>query len=446
MSNREGSIERLAKGSYRWRYFYRTPDGRRASKSGRAATRREAADAMALSRSATIRSGRTAPASVTLAEYLAEWLTTYTPTVRHTTAATTAKLAEAYILPRLGDSKLTEILPRTVERFLADLAVDGKRGVNGTGGLAPKSIRNIHGVLHRALDDAVRNDLILRNPAHGVRLPHAERPDLRVWDRDTLARFLEGNSADPMYPIWRLVASTGMRRGEVLGLRWSEVDLLDRKVRIIRARVSDGSRMVESLPKTRAGRRTISLDPVTRDALARLRDAQEVHAERLEMPPAAHVAANPDGSPLSAGSFRAKWRAAIARAGVPACRFHDLRHTFATMRLTEGVADHIVAGRLGHRDANTTRAIYAKYLPQTDLEEADAWGRALDDAVREAEACAEACADRAKTGTHDRNSGDTERYSDSENPNNQRESDTCELSEQVPPLGFEHRDETGEPK
>ena len=436
MSRQRGSIEKVGS-EYRWRYFYRDANGQRASKSGRAFTKREASDAMALSMSETIRSGRAASSSITLSQYLDEWMPTYAGTVRATTSSTAATLVAAYIVPRLGRVRLVEMKPRDVERFLAELATDGKRGVNGHGGLSAKTIRNIHGVLHRALDDAMRNDLITRNPAARIRLPRTERPDLAVWDRETLARFLAvaRETGDPMYAIWRLVAVTGMRRGEILGLEWGEVDLVDSTVRIVRTRVSDGSQMVESLPKTRAGRRTISIDEVTRDALALLRNDQEATAEALEMPAPRLVASNPDGSPMSRYAFQARWRAAIKRAGVPICRFHDLRHTWATMRLSEGVPDHIVAGRIGHANANTTRAIYAEYLPRTDRDEAHAWGRDLDNAVR----VASACADRVPTDAESATSSDTDRHERETEPRNGADSVIEQHSTEVPPLGFEPR-------
>lgn len=390
MKRQTGSITRVGDG-YRWRYFYRDSGGRRASKSGRAATRREASDAMAVSMSETIRSGRAASSAMTLRQYFAEWLPAYEMTVMPNTAYVARIYVTSYIVPRLGSIRLASLRSSDIERFVADLLRDGKVKANRRGGLSPTSVRHIYAVLRRALDDAVRNELTPRNPAINTRLPRIERPDLKVWDRETLARFLAvaREAGDPMYPIWRLVAVTGMRRSEVHGLEWSAVDLVESTVSILRTRVTVGGQMIESLPKTRAGRRTISIDPETRDSLARLRDAQEAQAERLAMPASRFVASNPDGAPMGRHALVYRFGVAVKRAGVPRCRFHDLRHTWATLRLSEGVPDHIVAGRIGHANANITRAIYAKYLPSADRDEATTWGRDLDDAVRIASACAD---------------------------------------------------------
>lgn len=145
---------------------------------------------------------------------------------------------------------------------------------------------------------------------------------------------------------------------------------------------------------------------------------------------------------MSRYGFRDRWSAAIKRAGVPYVVFHSLRHTWATQRLAAGVPDHIVAGRIGHANANITRAIYAEFLPRSDRAEAIEWGRDLDDAMRQAAACADRVPSVPKPST----SGDTERHAGATKPNKRNIRNTTRHAPQVPPLGFEPEHETREPE
>ena len=392
--------------SYQWRYFYRDGNGRRSSKSGTAPTRRAAADALAASQAETIRTGRNANTTITLADYASEWFATYeTLGLRASTVYATRIVIRAHIVPRLGAMRLTELKTRDVAGWITDLGRDGRR--DGGGGLGAKTIRNAYGVLAAMLEDAAANDLIARNPCDGVRLPRVERSALRVWDRWQLATFLVAarDARDPMYPIWRLIADTGMRRGEVLGLRWDEVDAMATEITITRTRVRVGGRMMASEPKTRAGRRVITVAAETIEELTRLRERQEALAAQLEMPPTAYVCAMDDGRPMDANALRRRWNKAVARAGVPAASAHRARHTVPTVQLEDGVPIHIVAGRTGHANGAVTLKLYAEYLPRADRDAAQRHGDSLADAMREM------CAECVPTTSERATLTDTERDS-----------------------------------
>jgi integrase len=306
---------------------------------------------------------------------------------------------DTHITPRLGAQRLTDIKTRDISAWIADLARDGRR--DRRGGLAPKTIRNTYAVLASILGDAAANDLIARNPCDGVRLPRVERPILRVWDRWQLAQFLASarDANDPMYPIWRLIGDTGMRRGEVLGLTWDHIDTVAYEIEIAATRVTVGGRMIESEPKTRAGRRRITVAADTIDALARLREAQDAMAKRLEMPPMRYVCAFDDGRPMSRAAFARRWAVSVKRAGVPYASPHKARHTVPTVMLEDGAPIHIVAGRMGHASGAVTLGMYAEYLPSADRDAATAWGNALGDAMRDATVCAECVPTMPKLAT-----------------------------------------------
>ena len=383
------NIKRRGDG-WQWRYFYRDSSGKRSSKSGTAKTQREAADRMAESMAETIRTGRNANTTITIRDYAREWLKTYeTRGVRASTYYAALKTVEAHIVPRLGAERLTDLKTRDVSLWIADLAATGRR--DGSGGLRPKTIRNIFGVLATMLSDAASNDLIPRNPCDGVRLPRVERSAARVWDRWEMARFLVAarEAGDPMYPIWRLMCDTGMRRGEVLGLRWDQIETLTYEVAIVRTRVSVGGRMAEGEPKTLAGRRRITVAAETIDALARHRERQEQIAARLEMPPTEYVCAMDDGRPMDRSAFRRRWLKAVERAGIPYASPHKARHTVPTVMLEDGAPVHIVAGRTGHASGAVTLKMYAEYLPRADREAAARYASALGDAMRDASMCAD---------------------------------------------------------
>jgi hypothetical protein len=169
-----------------------------------------------------------------------------------------------------------------------------------------------------------------------------------------------------------------MRRGELLGLRWVDVDLVEATVTIRQARVSDGYTVTTTTPKTKAGRRTIAIDSGTVVALAYLKNQQAEAADTLALPHFELVATDLDGRLIKPYTLLDRFHAASNRAGLPKCRLHDLRHSAAAYQLEIGTPVHIVAGRLGHASPATTLNIYAAFLPTADRGASDEIGATLD--------------------------------------------------------------------
>jgi len=318
----------------------------------------------------------------TVASYLGEWIETYTKSgkVKPSSASKNREHVERHLVPRIGSIDLAKLTGADVARLYADLLTEGRvRGKVGTG-LSPKTVRNIANTLHKALSDGVKWSKLSRNVADGIDLPRFERPELEVWDGDQIRKFLNyvAESGDYLGPIWRLMLTTGMRRGEVLGLHWDDVDMVDKVITIKESRVQVRGVTMTTTPKTKAGRRRVVIDSETVYALAAFRNAQDDAKEKLGAWTSSLVVTDLDGQPIEPDAFTRRFRNVARHAGMPSkTRLHDLRHSAAVLMLTQGVPIHIVSGRLGHANPSITLTIYTHFLPSADRLAADVIGDAL---------------------------------------------------------------------
>jgi integrase len=198
------------------------------------------------------------PGRTTIAEYCREWLVGIQPTLRPSTFASYTDVLERWVLPRVGHVRLADLTPTRVRALDAELLKAGGR--NG-GALSTTSVRYAHRVLSKALKDAVEQGLLPRNPASVVRAPRAAHRQPTVWSPAELRAFLEFVADDRLAMMWLLLAMTGLRRGEVAAVRWSDVDLDAATIRVRAQRVAVEYEVYEYEPKTRAGRRLVALDP-----------------------------------------------------------------------------------------------------------------------------------------------------------------------------------------
>jgi len=232
--------------------------------------------------------------------------------------------------PRLGEARLASLDTGTVEAMLGDLAAAG---------LSAKTRRNIHGVLSKALADAVRWKLIAVSPAAGAERPRATRPVPKVWASAELATFLGSVEADRHAALWRFLATTGCRRGEAAGLRWSDLDLGRGLVMFASQRTLAGGQVVEGPVKTSAGARTVALDPVTVAVLRDWHRDQRAEFLRLGVRPAGgYVFTGEGGLPLWPQWITSRFRDLCDEAGLPRIGPHGLRHTAATWLIGSGRA------------------------------------------------------------------------------------------------------------
>ncbi|MGH2625626.1 MAG: tyrosine-type recombinase/integrase [Anaerolineales bacterium] len=282
------------------------------------------------------------PEKMLLGDYLIrKWLPAQRARLRPSTFDSYERNITLHVLPRLGNVALQQLTPEDLDGFYAELLASGRR--DGAGGLSHKTVRYIHGMLHKALSDAQRKGTVLRNPAalaDPPKLSSAKKRDMLVWTAGQLRAFLDGIDGDRSYPPFFLAAHTGMRRGEVLGLRWRDVDLDRARLSIRQAVISVAYEIKVSDVKTGTGRRTINLDARTVDVLKVWRKA--ALAERVLIGPAFNdndlVFPRPDGAPTHPDAFSQTFDRAVTRLGLPVITLHDLRHTHATLLQLSEVA------------------------------------------------------------------------------------------------------------
>jgi integrase len=247
------------------------------------------------------------PSKLTVERFFVDrWLPSLT--VRPTTADTYRRLVRLYMIPTLGDVPLQRLDRARVAQWLAELTATG---------LSPKTVRNVHGVLSKALTDAVDMDLAARNVAKGPKaLPRLEPRPPRAWTVPQLQQFLDGVTGDELAPLWRFLAMTGCRRGEALGVQWSEVDFAAATVTITSQRTIAGGSVVTGPPKTRAGQRIIAVDEHTLAVLRALRAEQREY--RVMMGAGWRggdlVFTHRDGTPLWPQRVTARFHAIAVRA------------------------------------------------------------------------------------------------------------------------------------
>ena len=306
------------------------------------------------------------PSQRTIASFLVdEWLPAVKPKLRASTWASYRTNTNAHVVPVLGEVKLQGLTPVQLNLFYAHLLESGRRR---GGGLSPKTVRNIHVMLHRALKDAVRWGYLPRNVAVAVDPPVGRSAERHVWTPDQLGAFLEHVRADRLYALWLLVATTGMRRGELAGLRWVDINFANARVSPQRPRVVVDHAVEVSEPKTAKGRRALALDPAT---LAVLREHQTRQAEEKAVIGAGYrhsglVFTWPDGSPIHP-DLMTRWFEQHSRAaGLPRIRLHDVRHSYASAALAAGVPAKVISERLGHATVGFTLDTYSHVLPGLD--------------------------------------------------------------------------------
>jgi integrase len=302
---------------------------------------------------------------VTVGDYLDRWLEDYVRlNCAPKTAQTYREIVSGHLRPAFGSMQLTALRPQAIQAFYSRALYNGRR--DGRGGLSARSVLRYHQVLHAALRTAVKWQLLARNPADAVEPPRAPRRELHIADATQLGRLFAIADATPYGPLIRLAAMTGLRRGELLGVRWADVDLDGAVLHVQQSaqRIS-GQGIVFRQPKTNRSRRAVALSPAT---VAFLRQHRRRQAEaRLLAGPAYQdrdlVFTSGLGGALEPGTLRRAWTRIRAEAGLPRLRLHDLRHAHATLLLSQGVHPKIVSERLGHASIAITLDTYSHVLP-----------------------------------------------------------------------------------
>lgn len=299
-----------------------------------------------------------AAAGVTVGEFLKRWLSYERNLVRASTLHS-YRSAIGHVTSELGEIPVARLTAADVSRFETDLV----NGDEDRDALSRRTVANIHAVFHQAMNIAVRDGLCSSNPVARVRPPRPERRDSRVWTMDEIRQFLAITRTHRFHVAFLMLATTGMRRGEVLGLRWTDVDLDQGWVSITHTVTEVAGRTTISAPKTTAARRRIDLDTHTTRALADHR--------KHSRPDAVYVFEATGGGPVNPASFSATFQRLVARAGVPRIRLHNIRHTYASFALHHGMHPLELSERLGHSTVSVTMDVYSHLIPQTSRHHLD---------------------------------------------------------------------------
>lgn len=359
-------------------------DGRRRQLSKGPFPRKSDAERWLQTETQRSREGRpTLPSKMTVAELLDEWLAVRKPSLEPNTYNEYVRYAEQRIKPHLGKHKVKDLRPSHVVRMFTALRQPGanRRGKDSTKGLSETSLQHTHAALRSALDYAVRQRLVPDNVMADVDRPKRQPTRMRVWSAEQLAQFLRSVEADRLHPLLRLASHTGARRSELLGLQWAQLDLDSATMSVTGRRTRVGYAMVERAgTKTAAGARVIDLDPATVDVVKLWRKDQEADRRRWADAYVVtdYVFTAENGEPVHADHLAQRFERLVTAAKVPSIRFHDLRHTHATLLLKAGVPAHVVAQRLGHASPALTLSVYSHVLPRQQSAAAAAFARLVD--------------------------------------------------------------------
>lgn len=298
----------------------------------------------------------------TVGQYLEGWLESARPSLRPRTWARYEQYLRLHAIPEIGRLSLAKLGPQHLQRLYSSRL---------EAGLSPTSVAHLHAVLHRALGQAARWGLVARNVAGLVTRPRIKRQEMATLTPGQARAFLDAAQADRLCALYAVALSTGMRQGEILALRWRDVDLEagTLQVRATLQRTGDGFLFAE--PKTAHSRRQVALTGTAIAALRRHRRAQA--EERLQLGAVWEdndlVFANEVGRPVEATNLiRRSFHPLLKRAGLPRIRFHDLRHTAATLMLGRSVHPKVVAEMLGHSQIAVTLDLYSHVTPTMQRE------------------------------------------------------------------------------
>lgn len=301
-------------------------------------------------------------------KYLDKWLETAAkPRVREKTFKSYEELLRLYIRPHLGDIKISELTPLKIQDTYNKLTEQG---------LSPRTVRYAHSVLRDALEQAVKWQMLTRNPCQHVDLPKNQKKEMTILTAGQAKTFLEAAKESKWYPLFSLLLASGMRPGEALGLRWPDIDFDQGRIHVQRAlsQTDEGRRLLE--PKTAKGRRVI---PLPKSVLADLKAHRKAqleeqmrlrHLEGFEQHNLVFASAN--GKPVDHNNLVSRhFKPILVKAELPNIRLYDLRHTCATLLLLAGVNPKIVSERLGHASVTLTLDTYSHVLPDMQQSAAD---------------------------------------------------------------------------
>ena len=303
------------------------------------------------------------PSKLTVAEWLRQWLDEAQHSVARKTLERYREIVERHLVPALGAIALTKLQAIHIQHYYVEALASGRR--DGTGGLSARTVNHHDRVLNVAMKRARALRLIPTNPVEDVSRPRVEQHEMQVLEPAECAALLAAARDSRIFPIIILTLGTGLRRGEVLGLRWSDVDLARKIVIVQQSLEQTRAGLAFKTPKTRKSRRTIALSPTLVEVLHahRAKQAAERLALGMSRAPDGLTFTRLDGDPIWPDALTKEFGRIVRRAKVRRITFHGLRHTHATDLLRAGVHPKIASERLGHSTVGITLDTYSHATP-----------------------------------------------------------------------------------
>ena len=376
-ANGEGSIRKRKDGRWEGRYTagYDAKTGKRIIKNVLGKTQAEVKEKLkkAMEECAGLDISQDGE-KYTVATWLQTWYELYAkPNVRTATANRYELIIEQYVIPRIGSVKLKKLTSRQLQKLYKELLEGGRIHIGkGQGkGLSSTTVRSVHLMLHTALERAVKERLIPRNPTEDCIAPKPRKVEMQILPPDSMHAYLEAAKARGVLPMFYLELVTGLRKGELVALRWEDVDIQNKTISVSKqyVRNPDGSRELTQ-PKTENSVRLVSIPQTAVDLLIQEHD-RHPDSPCLFPSPVTGEMYHPD----SVVKLHEK---ILKDAGLPHIRFHDLRHTFATTALQNGVDVKTVSSMLGHYDAGLTLRTYTHATRQKQDEAARTMGAFME--------------------------------------------------------------------
>ena len=319
-------------------------------------------------------------ADMPFGDWMEHWYETHSrPAARPGTRRIYEGYLRLYISPGLGHIPLNRLTAKDMQQFFVWLKTEGRADQSdGKTGLADSQLRNIHSLCRRALEKAVSEDLIPQNPASGCKLPPARKGEMNILSRESMQKLLIQAKEEKYYELFLLEFATGLRLGELTALQWEDLNLTTGELRISKQAVVIGSEVVVTEPKTKAAVRTLLLPP---KVLEVFREYRKRNVSRWLFP-----SPKKEDSPLLPSVVRQRLHRLLDHAGCERMRFHDLRHTFATLALESGKDVKTLSAMLGHVSAATTLDIYTHITDDMRLTAAANIDRSIGKAVPQEDA------------------------------------------------------------
>ena len=373
-SNGEGNIRKRKDGRWEGRYTAgRDPvTGKQIFKNVLGKTQAEVKEKLqkALAQAGKIDFTKTGKYTVTM--WMNEWFENVAKIkVRPSSHQTYRGYIDHHIAPNIGSIPLEKLTTMDLQKLYRKLMNKGRveriEAKRQPKGLSAKTVRNINQVISSAMDFAVAQKIIPENPCKAVALPKVEHEEMQTIPAEQLQAFLQEAKATGVYEMYYIELATGLRRGELLGLKWTDIDWKNGIIKVRRQIARVDGKIVEAPLKTKNSYRTVTIS----------QQAIEVLKQQKEKTNDEYVFPSPNGGPISPDSVNNMLKRVLARAGIPKVRFHDLRHTFATIALQNGVDIKTVSGMLGHFSAGFTLDTYAHVTTAAQKEAADTMGNVL---------------------------------------------------------------------